>query len=262
MGGTQALGPFLTAGLVILLVDFIAVFKKRSNIEYRGFLLFYLILVIVYIGMSLTNEKTVFQGSFFYFPFIIGFAHALIRLIIKYKSKKADQNSKGTVIFLTTIVTILILFIPLASTYTIASANQKSAIHAFNETVFKVSARMNEMMITPGCIRNSYKIMDTSPDPFPSIGIVFSVASQGLRLENGSTYFAKSFNDLFALLADADFVLSPDPNMPGVGHHLPGLAFLTQLNDNLMKNPSFEHQKIDTISGYPLWLFVRSCEMH
>jgi 4-amino-4-deoxy-L-arabinose transferase-like glycosyltransferase len=262
LGGKQALGPFLIAGLVIILFDFIAVFNKRNTSESRGILLFYLILVLIYGGMSSSNEKTVFQGSFFYFPFVIVLADALKRLILKYRCKWAGKDNRGTIIFLASIVTVLFLFVPLATSYTITSANQKASIHAYNETVSQVSTRINEMMLTQGCIRNSYKIMDTSPDPFPSIGVLFSVASQGLRLENGNTYFAKSYKELFALLADTDFVLSPDPNMPGVGHHLPGLKYLAQLNDELMINPSFEHHKIDTIYGYPLWLFIRSCKQH
>lgn len=262
MGGKQALGPFLIAGLVIILFDVIVVLNKRNTSEPRGILLFYLILVVIYGGMASSNEKTVFQGSFFYFPFVIGLAHALKRLILRYRCEWADKDNRGTIIFLASLVAILLLFVPLASSYTITSTNQKASIHAYNETVSQVSARINEMMVTQGCIRNSYKIMDTSPDPFPSIGVAFSVASQGLRLENGSTYFAKSYKELFALLADTDFVLSPDPNMPGVGHHLPGLKYLAQLNDELIINPSFEHHKIDAVSGYPLWLFIRSCKQH
>jgi hypothetical protein len=115
-------------------------------------------------------------------------------------------------------------------------------------------------MNTPGCIHDNYKIVDTSPDPFPSIGIVFALATQGIKLENNSSYLSKSFDELVVKLADTDFVLSPDHNMPGVGRHLPGLKFLAQVNDELMINPLFDHHKIDTISGYPLWLFVRICK--
>jgi hypothetical protein len=259
MGGKQALGPFLIAGLIIFTVDFIAVLKERSNIESRRIILFYLFLVVIYLGMSTTNEKTVFQGSFFYFPFVIGIAHSLIRLIIKHRENWADKD-KVTVTFLAIIVAVVVVFSPLTSTYTIASATQKISFHAYNEAVFQISERINKMMNTPGCIHDNYKIVDTSPDPFPSIGIVFALATQGIKLENNSSYLSKSFDELVVKLADTDFVLSPDHNMPGVGRHLPGLKFLAQVNDELMINPLFDHHKIDTISGYPLWLFVRICK--
>ena len=211
--------------------------------------------------MSLTNEKTVFQGSFFYFPYIVGSANGLQRIISSHEHRASfNKNKNLTTLFLGLVLLTLVLFVPLATTYTTMTFDQKSSVTTYRETVSIISSRINKMMKTPGCIHSVYSIITTSPDPFPAEAVILPLISKGFSLRSDATYFSRTYEDLLSMIDGTDFILSPDPNMPGVGHHLPGLKYLAQFNAELTISSSFEHQKIETDSGYPLWLFTRSCD--
>jgi hypothetical protein len=102
--------------------------------------------------------------------------------------------------------------------------------------------------------------VDTNPDPFPAMAVAFAIARPHLRMNVDTTCLTRSSKEALSKLAEANFVLSPDAEMPGINRHLPGVQIQPFLNDVLSNTPSFDRKMVDTIQGRPLWLFIRRCE--
>lgn len=254
-GGTKALGPFLV-GPFICLWDAIILFRdRRSNPGAAGILTVYSLLVLLYAGMAMSNEKTVFQGSLFYLPLIICTAHALARRI---RAANGAGRVMPTRAILGICVCLLVFFAPFASSYTKAQQDRLQISRLLDDVTLRIA--QTRSTASEACRRKSYTIVTTNPDPLSPNLIAYQAALQGIELRESSTFFARDLAVAEGALSQADFVFTPDANAPILSRRLPGAAFVDALNARLASDPDWTMEKIGEFSGYPMFLAIRKCE--
>ena len=259
IGGSLGLGPFLYVGLVVYLGNLTWAIGRKFPPESQGFLGYLGVLCVLYVAMANSEEKTVFQGSFFYFPFVVGMAHALGRNLAALQRLSPPVGAAAAAVLLTAATAALVLFEPFASTYTQPPAASVQAAPVYDSVLAAVIRHVKEEQGSPACFRPVPKIVATNPYPFPNSAIVFAAATRGIRLDLANTYLSRSFEEARAKVLDSDFVMGVDPGMPGLNRHLPGTRFMGAINDLMKSDPAFSTEVVGRVGEFPVWLYTRRC---
>ena len=258
-GGKTALGPFIYIGICSYLLVIFGAIKAKSIQSDSGKLCYLIFLVILYCGMSQSSEKTIFQGSFFYFPFIIGAIPICSNLVLSLsKIQKKFFNDMGLIFSLIS-ASFFLFFFPFASTYSsppLLALDSKIAYANLISLLYKNTSAIKQNNI---CYKYKFRVTSTNPDPFPMQSALIHVAAMGINVEPFDTYFIRTAKEIDELTMSSDFVLAADPSMPGLNNIIPGYLFTEHIIQNLKQDPNFTHEIVANIQGFPLWLFSKKC---
>ncbi len=252
-GGLLALGKFFRNGLLLILVD-LAIFAFRPDRRRRGVLEFYLVVVMLYGALSLSGEKTVYQGSFFYFPFIIAFAGASIRILTFIR----DVAGLGFLVrgALSVILALYVYKMPLASYY----YGAEPFAYKLRPVVDRITARLGDIALAntgnPACSGRPLTMVFTDSLPIPTELVRFEAAKIGVPVQASTTFMARDFGEMTRNVEDGDIVLIADPGHKSPSRWLPGIADNPRLLGYLQAWGDGARLDVTGEDGKPLWIIV------
>lgn len=251
-GGARALGIFAVAGLLILLVD-LAAWWRRPDYRRPGVPAYLATLVVVYAAMSLSREKTVYQGSLFYLPFILGVAAAAVRLL-----SLAGVHTRR--IAMAVPLALAVLFLPLTGGF--------AARSPYAEEAKPILARVHERLLTlardewssPTCRGQIMKITTTNYEPLIPDAIELDMAKSGIHTGLEYIFYPRSLDEALASVDRMDVLLIQDASLPPVNTWMPISAYIPQITEHLEQKPGIRKFQVGSCMGRPYWLYVlRQC---
>jgi len=254
-GGRAALKPFHAIAVPVMAADLYLLWRAGPSRERQVAHSLYLTIAILYLAMATSAEKTAFQGSFFYCPFILMLAAASARV-----GAAAQQVWRGTgvTLALATLALFLLATRPIGAGFTGLPASASE----FPALLKKTADEIAEFAVTQGagsiCGGRNLRLLTTNPDPVPPEAIVLDLALRGTVIDYGTSPLARSAGEVDTLVDGADLVLIPDPAMTGRNDRLPGTAFEADLLARLRDDPVWTGRVMGEVGGAPLWLFERT----
>lgn len=254
-GGRAALKPFNWIAIPVIAADLFLLSRAGPSRERQIAHALYLTLVVLYIAMATSAEKTPFQGSFFYCPFVLVLAGAMARV-----GAVARQiwPSRNVTLALAAVALVLLATRPIVTSFSglPASASElPSLLTSTADEIAKFGATQSPGSICSG--RNP-RLLTTNPDPFPPEAILLDLALRGITIDYSTSPLSRTAGEVDALVGNADLVLIPDPAMPGRTDFLPGTAFEADLLARLSRDPVWTGRAMGAVGGAPLWLFERT----
>jgi 4-amino-4-deoxy-L-arabinose transferase-like glycosyltransferase len=224
--GSLALGPFFYVGAGLIGADILTL--KLSKSDKYPTLAYYMWVAIIYAGISLNPQKSVFQGNFFYFPFIIAMSIAAARLL-----QRITRPWRITAIFATIVATLS----PPATTY--QDARQRpGSIQALEQIATTIER-------SPSCTA-PLTLASVGPYPIPPETIALSAAKQGIRLTIHPLFLVRDEDAFLSTALASTFVTFPNAagKAEAEAQRLPGLNHLDRLMSVLDADPDWERVEI------------------
>lgn len=243
-GGSLALGPFLFMGLAAIVGDItFSLYKKAPSTQYTA-LAYYGLVFIIYCGMAMTAEKTVYQGSFFYFPFIFATTIAASRLI----SILGDRRVHALVAALTAVA----IFLPPSTSYQSNKARPETP-----QMLADISAIIVQSIRSSGtCLPKSPIYTTVAAYPITPEAVALDVAQNyAVDLELQHLFMVRDEVEALGLASESSFVLTPNKWGAAEGKHLPGVAFSDAIYQMLLHSPEWSGHVIEGTD--PPTLFVK-----
>lgn len=253
LGGTQALWPFGGIGLALILIDLgVLVFAGSTRERVSAFALT-ATLIVLYGAMAISAEKTPYQGSYFYLPFLIAVALAVIRLLVK--AREALQSPWLAPVALAGTLGALAVGYPLASSYTALPPNSAELPPLLDRLAERVVQSIAARPADSPCANRTPKVMFVDTDPMSPDTAGWAVLERGVTVNTDASFLERTQEAVNDHISSADFVVIPNPGMPGLFSTLPGIAFRASTLERLQKDPDFQGEVVGTVGGFPLWLF-------
>jgi 4-amino-4-deoxy-L-arabinose transferase-like glycosyltransferase len=248
-GGRNALGIFLYVGIIAIGADIVSIsLRKARGVEDLQTAAYYLWCAVIYIGTAISQVKNLYQGSFFYFPFIVATVVAISRGL-------GTSNRAVSHIATAAVALYAIAFMPPSNSYqdgryrpeTQEMLNQISSLVSRN--VGRIPACGNAMPLFTAA--NSYPI---TPE-----AVALDVGQkERKRIEIAFTYAERSIDQVADIMGRSNFVLFPNEAglKEAVIQRLPGVGFLDEMKARLEKDPKWSEHRID-VTDAPT-LFIRT----
>ena len=253
VGGLVALGKFFRNGGLLIIIDLV-ILALRPDRRQRGVVEYYLVVAMVYAGLSVSSEKTVYQGSFFYFPYIIAFAGASIRVLTFIR----DVVGFGWLVRLSlgVIVAIYVYKMPIASFYYGAEHNA----FRLRPVVDRITTYIGDIALAnignPACSGRPLEMVFTDSLPIPTELVRFEAAKIGVPVTATTTFMARDFSEMTRNADEGDVVLIADPAHRSPSRWLPGVDSNPRLLAYLDATATRPHHDVVGEDGKPLWMIV------
>lgn len=248
-GGTTALSIFIYVGIAAIAVDLvcIALRKARGESDLQT-LAYYVWFIAIYTGTALSQVKNLYQGSFFYFPFLVATIIAISRGL--GTGKRGIAQTVTAAIFAYAVV-----FMPPSNTYqdgrwrpeTPQMLNQISDLVLQNYSKIQACGTTIPLFTTA----NSYPI---TPE---AVGIDVGQKDRK-KLELAYTFTENSIEKVADIMNRSNFVLFPNAAglKEAINQRLPGVAFLDEMKARLSSDPKWSERRIH-VTDAPT-LFIRT----
>lgn len=260
-GATKALGPFAPAAFLLVAIDLVLFARIRSYRQPKVLPL-YATLAILYCAMSISNEKTIFQGSYFYLPLLFAAADAFVRMAVASRERWPAAGPFAARGVLGVGVALSVVFLPLVGAYSPRYRDQNEANVLMPKVVDALFAlNRNEWQTSEACRDRTMSVLVTSLDPFPAVAIRYAVARGGLKMAAGDTYFPRSLPEALKAVDEADVVLTIDPvETPRANAFIRISTMVPEIFQHLSEKPGTRKVQLGTYYGSPYWLFInRNC---
>lgn len=260
-GGHQALGHFRRVGLWVLVIDLL-VYWRFPAYRKRGVLPYTATIVVVFAAMSVSREKTVFQGSFFYLPFLLAAVAAFVRLVSAALILRPQLARTSLRVALAGILAVEIVALPLAGAY-FPRADEGTEANRLLPQVKDaiITLDRNEWAPSKSCSERSMSLSVTNYDPLTPETVQLSLAKAGVQLSTDYNFLARSFDEAMATIDLADLVLMVDPGASQRNTWTPISAFVPDIFKYLSNQPGVRRIEVGTYRQKPYWLFVKPhCE--
>ncbi len=257
-GARQALGAFLFPVIGLVAVDLLLCLKSR-NWRRQSPLPFYATLLVIYLAMAVSGEKTTYQGSYFYFPILLAAASALVRLCVAARTQWPTAAPRIVQAAGTGALAACIVFLPLGSSYFGRPADRPEAdrlIGGVTNAAFDVAKQ--DWQGGKACQDRVPTIMTLDYDPLAADALQMALAAGGLRVEAVSVYFPRSLAEALRWVDEVDLVAMADP---ASGHENPWLLignYAPQIFRFLAAKPGMRKIAVGTYENRPYWLFANT----
>jgi 4-amino-4-deoxy-L-arabinose transferase-like glycosyltransferase len=245
-GGHQALGRFLWLGLSCITLDALLSFPPKPNRSNYDALAFYFVTTILYCGIAVSSEKTVYQGSFFYFPFLLATTLGAGRILMR-------MGGRSPTAIAGVLLATAIIFMPATSFYQFYPEFQDSGpiLASISNDVANEVLRKR----ASGCAADQFELAAMNPDPIPVEAVALDLAMrQRVKITPLSRlYKVRSAAEMDGAVDGADFViLSRDG---GEHSNLPGSKF--GVHTSLRLSTSADWRRIAASGNYELFAKAR-----
>ncbi len=255
-GPVRALGPFRLVALTLVVID-LAVWFARPGYRRPETTAYAATLVVVYAAMTFSNEKTLFQGSFFYIPLLFGGLAALVRLVAWFGRDNVVVRPVVTAAIALALA-VAVLAMPLSGKpYSRLPAGE--AASELRPLVAKAIVRVytEEWAGSADCRDHIPKVTVTNPYPITAESIRMEVARYGVRIGMGSYNMLRRIDEARPAMDTMDFVVTADPAVKPDDENLPISRLIGGIFDYLSQRPDTQKIAIGTYRGQPYWLFAR-----
>jgi hypothetical protein len=255
-GGSLGLGGFFYIGLLVIGVDLIRSMNRLSALSNYKAASFYLAVTLIYCGMATSAEKTGFQGSFFYVPFLFATTLGFARLTDDLAGFMPSLSRAAPALFLLAVA----LSFPAATLY---NRDSYSAYYQVNTLAIQhevAQAVLDQLRsrLPQGCKGGAPIITAIAPEPITPESVALEIAmTRNIRLEASNIFYAHSAQEIIAQAQNATFVLIP--NKWGVdrsGSWNPSAKFLAETSAALGADRSW--RKLVMSGRDPVILFART----
>ena len=248
-------------GLWVLVVDLL-VYWRFPAYRKRGVLPYTATIVVVFAAMSVSREKTVFQGSFFYLPFLLAAVAAFVRLVSAALTLRPQLARTSLRAALAGILAVEIVALPLAGAYFPRADEGTEANRLLPQVKDAIIALdRNEWEPSKSCSERSMSLSVANYDPLTPETVQLSLAKAGVRLSTDYNFLARSFDEAMATIDLADLVLMVDPGASQRNTWTPISAFVPDIFKYLSDQPGVRRIEVGTYRQKPYWLFVKPhCE--
>lgn len=251
-GGEGGLGIFAPVGLMILLVDLVA-WWKRPDYRKPGVPAYFATLVAVYVAMSLSREKTLYQGSLFYLPFIVGVADATVRLLLLLGT---PARRIATAVPLA----LAVLFLPLTGGFGERPAYAAEAGSILARVHERLLALARDEWSAPACRGQVMKITTTNYEPLIPDAIELAMAKSGIHTGLEYIFYPRSLEEALASVDRMDVLLIQDASLPPVNTWMPISSYIPQITEHMEKKAGVRKYEVGSYMGRPYWMYVlRQC---
>lgn len=255
IGGILGLGKFFRNGLVLIIADLALMAFRRDRRNWR-MVAYYAVVAVIYAAMAVSGEKTPYQGSFFYLPFVVAFAAASVRLI---SFIRASGNAAR--IIRPALVVILAFYaykLPLASYYYGAMPNAIKLPPIVHEITRRLIDVQQANLDNPACSKRPLKIVFTDAFPIPTELVRFEAAKVGVETVVSTTFMSRDLGEMARNADEGDIVLISDPSHVSTSRWLPGVALNPALYDHLQSWQGAARFDVGSEDGKPQWLIVNN----
>lgn len=257
-GARQALGAFLVPVIGLVAIDLLLCLKSR-NWRQGSPLPLYAMLLVIYLAMAVSGEKTTYQGSYFYFPILLAAASALVRLCVAARAQWPAAAPRIVRAAGIGALAACIVFLPLGSSYFGRPADRPEAGRLIGEVtnaVFDVAKE--DWQGGKSCQDRVPTIMTLDYDPLAADALQMALAAGGLRVEAVSVFFPRSLDEALHWVGEVDLVAMADP---ASGHENPWLLignYAPQIFGFLSAKPGMRKIAVGTYENRPYWLFANA----
>jgi hypothetical protein len=240
-GGNLALSAFLWLGLLSIAVDFclsLTLGHKRAS---YGAVAFYFVVALLYCGIAVSPQKSVYQGSLFHFPFLLATTLALGRNL----SRIGGRTQR---IVPATLLAAAMIFMPAASFYQDDPGYRNSG--PILASVSDAIASEVSSMRSNGCKKNSFMFTTMNPYPVTIEAVALSLAMNlRIHIKQLPLFWNRSAEQMDRAVDAADFVIlyKGKQEVP----HLPGSKFGSQTSVRLASDGNWH--LISSTSEYELF---------
>lgn len=217
-GGTKGLGVFLWIGLLSIAVDVCFSVPFRAKRDGYNAVAFYLVVVVLYCGIATFSQKSPWQGSFFFFPFLLATTLSLGRNLSRLG--KAAEMAGSTILLAAAAV-----FLPAASYYQSMPGYETSGA-ALPRISNAVAAEVAALQ-AKGCKSTVFRFATLNPFPLNVEAVALSLAMNlGINIKpvNHLTHL-RTVADIESEIDTSDFVILTSKLVPW----LPGSMFSPQI---------------------------------
>ena len=253
IGGILSLGKFFRNGLVLIIADLALMAFRRDRRNWR-MVAYYAVVAVIYAAMAVSGEKTPYQGSFFYLPFVVAFAAASVRLIAFIRA-----SGNAARIIRPALVVILAFYaykLPLASYYYGATPNAIKLPPIVHEITRRLIDVQQANLDNPACSKRPLKIVFTDAFPIPTELVRFEAAKVGVETVVSTTFMSRELGEMVRNTDQGDIVLISDPSHVSTSRWLPGVAHNPALYDHLQSWQGSARFDVGSEDGKPQWLIV------
>jgi hypothetical protein len=242
--GRRALGPFLWLGLSCIVVDALLSFPSKSHRSNFDALAFYFVTTILYCGIAVSSQKTVYQGSLFYFPFLLATTLAVGRILMRI-------GGRFPVAITGVLLATATIFMPATSFYQFYPELQDSGpiLASISNDVANEVLRKR----ASGCAADSFVLAAMNPDPIPLEAVALDLAMRRrVKITPTALYAVRSAAEMDDAVDAADFVIL---SRAGEHSNLPGSKFGAHTSSRL--SSSADWRPIAASGDYELFAKAR-----
>lgn len=229
-GGWAGLSWYLYLGLATIAIDIAVLLRSPTSwLDRQAFdaLLLYLIVVLLYCGMATASQKTTYQGSLFFFPFLLATTLSLSRLLTRLTVMKLEWLSRTAQAAL---VLLAVSTLPVSTFYQDDPGYRNSApvLASAADAIAKEASRNS-------CNRSNFIFAAMNPYPVTVEAIALSLAmTHNLQIKPMTwLYGVRSAEEMLLATDKADFVMLSKGDQIA---NLPGTKFTAQTKERLSSN--------------------------
>lgn len=250
-GGRAALWPFFVPALILLIWEF-----ARSVIDWRNrdnwqTIILVATLLVLYVAVSVNPNKSVYPGSFFYFPFLTAAFVAATRILARWKSPANKLLYLG--------LALTLLLAPIATLTSIRFERGDGRADLEASIVKLIRDRVAERRIA-ACPARNLAVTTLSNVPLVSPSIALSLAIRdGTRLSAREPYYSRDREHVLGIAETSDFVLVPSAEQLSKAFYpLPTHEFVPDVKSALDADPNWQAHPMPWASGGPSTFYVKT----
>ena len=250
-GGRTGLGVLFYFGAGVIALDIAWSLMRLNERQSVAALAYYLLVAVTYIGMSLASSQSVFQGSYFFVPFLIGSITGASRILARLGPHKGGLLATSATVC---VAAFIIITMPMGTTYT-----EAAGYGDLRQIEDRVVSIIVSKATDPLCRDHRFSIAAVSPLPLVPSAVALAAEMRGVRISQAQLFFYRSESELSSAAEQVDFVLIPGPAYLKIGGTLPAFPFIQALSDHLARSTDWEPISLPILPQYGLsTLFVRS----
>lgn len=251
-GGSAAFGPFLIPAIIIFASDGISLIRQRRDPAAVRQLSVYFVLAVLYAAMSLSAEKTVFQGSMFYLPLAIAFVAASVRRLEWLGQRIGWLSQTAALVF---ILALVAWWTPLGFSYTDKQPSylSKRMLSALGDTLEQIQVeRSSSTCQTP------ISVLALNPQPVSPEAIALEMLLRGSSIQWQNAAFFRTEDETLKISSQANVVVLPSLGDPTLDARMPTFPFLPDILRSLAAD-STRHNVVVSVSteNRPITLSVK-----
>ena len=252
-GGSLALGIFLLIGLVSIACDigfFVATKVDQFTAERPLAIHYYVWVSLIYFGIGMTANGSVYQGCFFYFPFVVATVMSVSRNLTRLKEAASMRLAASTTI-------AAVLFLPAGNLFQDMSGRLNDHF-VLNEVTKMI---VDNVASIPLCGNTTPVYATMGPNPVAAETVALSVARiSRVKITPSNLLFIRTSSEAIEGAISSNFLFVPGAKLLAESRHLPGTAFGAVVAEALQNDEKWDMYVLRSDADAKLFV-RRNCEI-